>query len=432
MAWATTVEQKGEAPPLGGVRVMVVGGPEAGLVMRLETELLVGTSEACDLRLSDPKCSRRHLLLRRVAAGVRVVDQQSRNGTWVGRARMHDAELPPGTELRAGDTVLRIDEVSDEAPSEDGSTEQPASFGRFVGAARVLAPLYRRLEKVSASSATVLLEGESGTGKELLAEAIHDHSPRADQPFVILDCGAVQPQLVEARLFGHEKGAFTGADRARPGAFESAHGGTLFLDEVGELPLELQTRLLRALDRGQVVRLGSTKPIEVDVRVIAATNRDLDREVEEGRFRTDLFHRLAVVLLRVPPLRERDGDVARLARAFLRSYGADESLLTEDMIDRLERHRWPGNVRELRNYVERLAVLGETELGEAPSADGTGGRADPARSGLPFRQARAVALERFTAEYVEDMLRRHGDNVSAAARAAGLARRYFQQLKRRP
>ena len=429
MAYATTVEQPPPQPARERARLVVASGPRAGAAVLLDREITVGTSEACDLRLEDRTASRRHLAVRPSAVGARVVDQDSRNGTWVGDERVHDVELPLGTELRVGETVLRVTQAGDDVPRESQQAAPPTSFGRFLGAAPVLAPLYARLERVSATSAAVLLEGESGTGKELLAEAIHERGPRAERPFLILDCAAVPLNLVEARLFGHERGAFTGADRARPGAFELAHGGTVFLDEIGELPLEVQSRLLRVLDRGQVARIGAAKPIDVDVRVIAATNRDLEREVEDGRFRLDLFHRLAVVLLRIPPLRERTGDVELLARELLRRAGGDGSLLTPELLAGLARHRWPGNVRELRNQIERLVVLGESELIGASGSEPTARATDRWSPEMPFRQARALALAQFTEQYVASILERHGGNVSAAARAAGLARRYFQQLK---
>ena len=434
MGSATTLEQKNWATALRRMRLVVVSGTNAGLTAPIEGEVLVGTSEASDVRLDDRTASRRHLLLRPCAVGVRVVDQDSRNGTWIGQQRVHDAEVPPGTEIRVGETTLRLeDEVRTEAEiAKKLAAREPAAsrgeFGRFLGASEVLAKLYERLERVAKARTTVLIEGESGTGKELLAEALHEQSPRSDGPFVIVDCAAIPETLIEAQLFGHERGSYTGADRARAGVFEEAEGGTVFLDEIGELPLELQAKLLRVIDRGHVTRIGASRPVTVDVRILAATNRNLEREVEDGRFRLDLFHRLAVVLLRVPPLRERDGDLELLARAFLEACGGDPSLLTEPLLDRLRRHSWPGNVRELRNYVERLVVLGEAELPRA-RADAIGEAGDPATSGLPYRQARALALREFTEAYVDDMLLRHDGNVSAAAEAAGVGRRYFQRLK---
>jgi transcriptional regulator with PAS, ATPase and Fis domain len=288
--------------------------------------------------------------------------------------------------------------------------------------------VYLSLERAAGSDATVLLEGDSGTGKELIAEGLHETSGRANGPFVVVDCGAVSENLLESELFGHERGAFTGADRSRVGAFEAAHGGTVFLDEIGELGLPLQTRLLRVLDQRTVRRLGSQHVIDLDVRVIAATNRNLEREVEESRFRLDLFHRIAVVLIRVPPLRERDGDVELLARHFVKECGANPSILTDEVLARMAAHGWPGNVRELRNYIERLALLGEGAV-QLSGGGSTNPLEQAAASGLPYRQARAQVLERFTERYVEFMLARHDGNVSAAARASGVARRHFQRLK---
>jgi transcriptional regulator with PAS, ATPase and Fis domain len=275
----------------------------------------------------------------------------------------------------------------------------------------------------------VLLEGESGTGKELIAEALHEQSARHDKPFVVVDCGAVTQGLLESQLFGHERGAFTGAERTSRGAFEVADGGTIFFDEIGELGLSLQTRLLRVLDRRQVQRVGAQQLIDIDVRILAATNRNLEREVEESRFRLDLFHRVAVVLVQVPPLRERAGDVELLARHFVRECGANPSILTDDVLSRLVAHGWPGNVRELRNHIERLVLFGEVP---AATSDGQPSNAleQAAASGLPYRQARATVLRTFTEKYVESMLERHDGNVSQAARAAGVARRHFQRLKK--
>jgi DNA-binding NtrC family response regulator len=423
---ATTHEKS--TPPFRGLRfqVTVVEGEDAGASLPIDRDVLIGSSEACDLRLRDPSVSRRHLLVRPGAMGVRVVDQESRNGTWCGELRVHDAELAAGSQLRVGDTVLRFDsevDAAEQRPADKGRTR----FGAFLGAAPVLAPMYDVLERVVATDATVLIEGESGTGKELLAEALHDQGPRSGGPFLVLDCGAVPETLIEARLFGHERGAFTGAERAQPGVFEAAGGGTVLLDEVGELPLEMQTRLLRVLDRKEVSRIGAHATIAVDVRIIAATNRDLEREVEEGRFRLDLFHRLAVVLVRVPPLRDRVSDIEPIARELLRSYGGDASALTAEVLGRMRAHRFPGNVRELRNHVERLVVLGDVAPPPRPSG---GAEATEGPEDLPYRRARAVAIEQFTRAYVERMLARHGGNVSAAARAAGLARRYFHQLKK--
>jgi len=418
-------------PPLRtGVTLVVVAGPDAGLSAPVDGPLHVGSSSHADLQLSDPTVSRRHLFVQPSAVGVRCFDRDSRNGTWLGRMRVHDVEIGPGEELRIGETVLQLEQRVDVGETAPQPPEQiHRSFGRFLGSSEVMQPLYRTLHKLVDIDATVLLEGESGSGKELLAEAIHEKGARAGGPFVVVDCGALPAELIESELLGHEAGAFTGATGSRPGAFEQADGGTIFLDEIGELPLPMQTRLLRVLDRGTVQRVGGAETIEVDVRVVAATNRNLEREVEEGRFRLDLFHRIAVVMVQVPPLRERGEDVVRIAQHFARTFGRPE-VLDEAERDRLRRMRWRGNVRELRNHVERLVLLGEA------AALVAGGAEEEelsfhgiAKAGMPYRKARALLLERFSREYTDDMLRRHDDNVSEAAKAAGIARRYFQRLK---
>lgn len=420
-------------PPLPPIEValslVVIEGPDAGASTDVRSPRTVGSSEHCDLRLSDPTVSRRHLTASPSDSGVRIVDQGSRNGTWVGDVRVEVLELAPGGRLRVGETVLMLEQsVGAPAASDPSSLVEPMrSFGRFLGSSEALQPLYQGLKRVADSDATVLLEGESGAGKELLAEAIHERGKRCHGPFVVVDCGSLPATLIESELLGHERGAFTGADGAHMGAFERAHGGTIFLDEIGELPLAMQTRLLRVLDRGQVQRVGGSSMIEVDVRVVAATHRNVEREVEQGRFRLDLFHRLAVVLLRVPPLRARKDDIVRLAHHFAHTFGAGDAITPEER-ERLLRHSWPGNVRELRNHVERLVLLGEAaDFVHSDSA--TSPSNDLARSGKPYRQARAMALEEFSRAYTEDMLQRHGGNVSEAARAAGIARRYFQRLK---
>lgn len=419
--------------PLERLKATVLSEPDAGRSIVVDGTILVGTSDLCALQLTDRTVSRRHLTLSPGGVGVKVRDENSRNGTWFQDSRIVEAEIPPGAEIRLGASFIRIERDTSGESAEDhaGRREQPTSFGRFLGASSCLRPVYESLERAAGSDATVLLEGDSGTGKELIAEGLHEASGRANGPFVVVDCGAVSENLLESELFGHERGAFTGAERTRVGAFEAAHGGTVFLDEIGELGLSLQTRLLRILDQRTVRRLGSHKVLDLDVRVIAATNRNLEREVEESRFRLDLFHRIAVVLIRVPPLRERDGDIELLARHFVGVCGANPSILTEDVLARMAAHGWPGNVRELRNYIERLALLGEGAV-QLTSGGSTNPLEQAASSGLPYRKARAQVLESFTERYVEFMLARHSGNVSAAARASGVARRHFQRLKSKP
>jgi DNA-binding NtrC family response regulator len=410
----------------GRLRATIIAGPDQGRSLRVDRVIVVGTSDKSDFVLTDKKVSRRHLTLEPFGGAIRVRDEGSRNGTFYGELRIVEAELPPDGELRFGETVLKID--VDRFAAEKSARKTRDAFGRFVGRSACLESLYATLERAAATDATVLLEGESGTGKELLAEALHEQSPRSAKPFVVVDCGSVPETLIESELFGHEKGAFTGAERRRIGAFEEANGGTVFLDEIGELPLNLQTRLLRVLDRRQCRRLGGDQTIDIDVRVIAATNRNLDREVEESRFRLDLYHRLALILVRVPPLRDRLDDLELLATEFAARFGKHEALPPE-MIQRMKAQRWPGNVRELRNYVERFCLLGEVSAPPAPRSAPLDPLRDAAHSGLAYRHARELVLEAFTSAYVADMLARNGNNVSRAARASGIARRHFHRLK---
>lgn len=433
-------------------RVRVTEGPDRGRYWPVHRPMTLGTSEHCDIRLEDPAVSRRHCVLEPRAQGVHITDHSSKNGLRVGRVRVADGEFPAGTELSLGRTVLSIE-------AEDGPWEEPTplpkpragGFGRFLGESASLGGLYEALERVCASDVTVLLEGESGTGKELLAEALHELGPRKQGPFVVVDFAAMPETLIEATLFGHERGAFTGAVQMRKGAFEEAHGGTIFLDEIGELPPALQTRLLGVLERRRFTRVGGHTPYDVDVRVVAATNRNLEREVEEGRFRLDLFHRLAVALLRVPPLRSRPDDIERLARHFVRNLlksakqQPERPVLNSEVLARMMRHRWPGNVRELRNYVERLVVFGaEAQLFSAADPSPVPDRAPPdsqsqlaallieaAGSGWPFRQARSQVLDAFTQLYVQKTLSLFDGDVAKAAEAAQVARRHFNRLRNR-
>jgi DNA-binding NtrC family response regulator len=324
--------------------------------------------------------------------------------------------------------MFRVDrETSEEAP-----LPQRSSFAKTVGGSREMRRLYPLCEKLAAANVAVVIEGETGTGKEVLAESIHEMSPRARGPFVVFDCTAVPPALVESELFGHERGAFTGATQTRRGVFEQAHGGTLLIDEIGDLDLTLQPKLLRALERMEIRRVGGDRWIKVDVRLLAATRRDLDREVQAGRFRDDLFHRLAVARIELPPLRHRRGDVTMLAAQFWRDLGGDPRQLSPDILHRWEDYTWPGNVRELRNTVARQLAMGDLEAPRFDEVPGAGDSLDRfVDSGLPFPQARDRVLEEFEQRYVERLLEKHGGDVAAAAAASGIGRRYFQKLKAR-
>jgi DNA-binding NtrC family response regulator len=282
----------------------------------------------------------------------------------------------------------------------------------------------------------VLIEGETGTGKELFAEEIHRHSARRGGPFVVFDCGAVPKELIESALFGHLRGAFTGAVSDRAGAFEEADGGTLFLDEIGELAPEVQPTLLRALDKRAVRRVGGTGYTQVSVRVVAATNRNLRAEIAAKRFREDLYYRLAVVRMHVPPLRERPDDVPLLVEHFARQFGGDRRLdISREELERLRHHAWPGNVRELRNVIERACALSKgpkLEIDEAFDEKTSGGiTADTVNVDLPFKEAKAQIVDNFEREYIRAQLKLHGGNLSAAARSSEVDRKHFRELLRK-
>ncbi|WP_246356835.1 sigma 54-dependent Fis family transcriptional regulator [Pyxidicoccus fallax] len=408
-------------------RVVVEMGPDARQDLPLEGTLLVGTQVEGGLKLSDPTVSRVHLELQARPEGVRVRDVGSRNGTWSLGVRIHEVTVAGEARFTLGKTTLLVmPESSDEAEAPAPRT----SFGRALGQSAVMQRLFGVLERTARSSFSVLLLGETGTGKELLAEAIHQASPRGNGPFVIVDCGAVVPSLIESELFGHAKGAFTGAHTERRGHLAEAHGGTVFLDEVGELPLELQPKLLRVLESGTVRRVGDNAQRDVDVRVVAATHRDLKAEVAAGRFRADLYYRLAVVPVRVPALRERAEDIPLLARHLFEQAGQPDFPMTDALVQRLVAYDWPGNVRELRNFVHRVLAAGEVEL---PDERPVTVAVPPAEdlSGLTFKEAKERMVEAFTREYLTALLARCGNNVSEVARTAGLARSHVHGLLNR-
>jgi transcriptional regulator with GAF, ATPase, and Fis domain len=294
--------------------------------------------------------------------------------------------------------------------------------------------LYPLCERLAAANVPVIIEGETGTGKEVLAESLHERGPRSQAPFVIFDCTSVPAALLESELFGHVRGAFTGAVSSRAGVFEQADGGTLLIDEIGDLDLALQPKLLRAIERTEIRRVGGANVIRTDVRVLAATRRDLDHAVQEGTFRDDLFHRLAVGRIELPPLRERHGDVRMLAEHFCRELGGDPSALDPDMLRRWEQDAWPGNVRELRNAVARYLALGELASNPARHTHRSTHEDvidEALRLELPLSQARERVVAEFERRYVEHMLERSQGVVSHAAKAAGVARRHFQRVRAR-
>ena len=412
----------------------VTTGPSVGSQVSIGARpIVVGTHAQCDLIVEDPKVSRRHVKIWAEPGGIHVEDLESRNGTYTTAGRVYDAVQQIGdagaATIHLGDTTLRIQS----APSPAVAPSKRERFGGLVGTSLLMRELFGVLELAAPTDATILLQGESGTGKEITAEAIHDHSRRADGPFVVFDGSATNPSLIDSQLFGHVKGAFTGAVTNRNGAFVEADGGTLFLDEVGELPLESQAKLLRALESGTVQPVGSDRTVSIDTRVVAATHRDLGAMVDDGTFRFDVFHRLSVVHVAIPPLRERLEDLPLLIRALYRARGIDPGPIEGTPLERLSNHPWPGNVRELRNVLERSLVLaGDAPFSElslwlgasAPAASG----AEPVELSLPFKDAKQRVVDDFERRYLAALMQRYDDNLSAAANHAEINRGHLRKL----
>jgi DNA-binding NtrC family response regulator len=420
----STVVRPGSPPVADAVLAFVVDvveGPDKGTRFAFDSTrpsaVLVGQSAACDVRLTDRQVSRRHAAIDVTEAGLRLVDLDSTNGTTVNGLRVTEVYLAGGEIVRLGQTAVRIVRALSSAKAEASNAR---SFGPLIGESPEMRRLYPLCARLAGSDVPVVIEGETGTGKEVLAEALHQASPRAVAPFVVFDCTAVPPALLESALFGHEKGSFTGATSQRRGVFEQAHGGTLFIDEIGELEPTLQPKLLRAIERGEIQRVGASGWLKVDVRIVAANRRDLDREVQAGRFRDDLFFRLAVGRIELPPLRRRRGDVAVLARHFWTAIAGEGRPLPGGLLARLEDYAWPGNVRELQNVVERMVVIGAepalTAAQLAAVAPHITGGTD--RFSLP--RDRLATLEEVEAEYIAWMIEQCGGNKTRAAERLGV------------
>ncbi len=391
----------------------------------------IGSQEGNDLVIADPTVSRFHCEVVVDGSGPRIRDLGSKNGTVVDGVRVVEAFLRSGSLIKLGPVTLRFDFLGQMSKLPISSS---SSFHGLVAGSVAMRMALAFIERAAASEMTVLLNGETGTGKGKVTEAIHRGSSRASKPLLVVDCGAIPANLLESELFGHERNAFTGAGEKRIGVFEEANGGTVFLDEIGELPIDLQPKLLRVLESKEIRRVGSNHHQKVDVRIIAATNRDLRAEVNAGRFRSDLFFRLAVLKIELPPLRERPDDIPALAQELLRSIGAkpDEisALCTPEFFADLKRGAWPGNVRELRNHLERCLVFQEA----LPVSDPTA--AQPASeitvdARIPYAQARRRALDAFERTYVRELLALHNGKVSPAATAAEVDRVYLYKLARR-
>ncbi len=417
---------------LVGAEVTVTKGPDIGLKASVgPVGLLIGTGSGCDLMLTDRLVSRRHVELRAETDGVRVTDLASLNGTRLGSVRATDILLTESASLVVGDTTLRVEIARDRV---DMTVSARRSFGDAIAESPGMRYVFELLEKAAKNDVTVLLEGESGTGKDVLALALHQESTRRDGPFVVVDCGAISDSLLESELFGHEKGAFTGAVATRPGAFEQADGGTLFLDEIGELPLEAQPKLLRALENRSFRRVGGAQLVRVNVRVVAATNRKLREMVRRKEFREDLFYRLAVVHVSVPRLADRPEDVLPLAESFLRRATGDaEAKVPEDLARLLRAYGWPGNARELRNVVERFATFDRTdpkllfETGATPSLL-PGVSVFEGLETLPYHESKRRLMDRFHREVLPKVVERAGGSVQKAAELLGLPRQSLYRM----
>ena len=464
-AWATVQRlRKG--------KLVVVAGADQGKELEIvKPRVTGGRSIISDLVLADKAVSGTHFEIAARDDGYRLRDLNSRNGVYVGDLRIREVFLRPGTVFRLGHTSIQFQPMQDVVEIELSKRDR---FDAIIGGSAAMRQIFAQLEKVAPSDLTVLITGETGTGKEMVARAVHNTSSRKAKPFVVLDCGSIPKELIESTLFGHEKGSFTGAIGQHLGCFEQANGGTIFLDEIGELDITLQPKLLRVLEQREIKRVGGDKTIKVDVRVLAATNRDLREEVNKGNFREDLYFRLSVVHVELPPMRERREDIASLANHFLRDIAGRRAMqmtFGPDAMAAMLSHAWPGNVREMRNVVERAAALSDgptitradlvfgRELGPSVSASHDLAKAGiagaqravaaeagvelPAGSGpaifdaallkpgLGFKQAKQTVVDAFEAAYLEALLGRNDGNITRSANEAGLTRYHLRELLKR-
>jgi transcriptional regulator with GAF, ATPase, and Fis domain len=428
-------------------KLVVANGPDDGKELIFDKPIVrIGTNEKNDLVLTDNTVSRYHCEIRMVGDEYLLVDHDSTNGTFVGELRVREAYLYPNCEMLVGNTLVRFVPLVEEIPV---FPVPRAAYKDLIGNASRMREIYGIIDKVAPSELSCVIEGETGTGKELVARALHSASRRSKGPLVIFDCSAFPENLLESELFGHEKGAFSGAMKTHRGVFERADGGTVFLDELGEMSINLQPKFLRALESGEIRRVGGERTIKVDVRVIAATNRNLATLCEEGKFRTDLFYRLAKVRFELPPLRKRKEDLPLLIDHFLRQlHSRNEAQavrgFSPDVLEVLQRYDFPGNVRELRNVVERSATfcehdliglddlphelqarIGATDHGVSsvivPNIDGN----------LSMKEAKERMVAQFERDYLVQLLERHNMNISKVAREAGIDRRHVYRLMKK-
>jgi DNA-binding NtrC family response regulator len=437
------------------------GGDDERELQFDQNTITIGSKDDNEIVLEDGTVSRKHCRIVQADDTYVAEDLDSTNGTYINGVRIKRAYLEPGSVLAVGNTRIEFNPVDQEVSVEPSESDR---FGEIVGESVQMREIFDILDKISTTDATVVIEGETGTGKEVVAQTLHDKSSRSDEPFIVFDCGAVPESLVESELFGHEKGSFTGAVMSRKGLFEMAEGGTIFLDELGELSKELQPKLLRVIEQREIRRVGSNQAIPIDVRIVAATNRNLEEEVEAGRFREDLFYRLSVVRLVLPPLRDRREDISLLVPHFLQSRDFNEdpdgNLKLESVSDRalqaLQDYDWPGNVRELVNTIERACSFStstQLQLDDLPAHISGQGESSvtapppghvgderlrwtnvPRKSTLreqPFKEAKQEWISVFERDYITELLIRHDGNISQAAREADIDRKYFRTLMKK-
>ncbi len=393
----------------------VQSGPDKGMTADLEEGVLtLGTDKGSTLCLTDPTVSRSHAEISHTSEGFLLQDLGSTNGTFLDGVRVDRAYLKDGVTISVGESNIMFQLHSETlVPKATSKTH----WGEMVGESKAMREAFSLLERLAVSDVTVLVDGETGTGKELAARALHSHGSRSNKPFVIFDCSTVPSELMESELFGYVKGAFTGADEARSGSVEKAEGGTLFLDEIGELPLPLQAKLLRLLDRREFKRLGSPGHQHSDVRFVAATNRDLETQVREQSFRQDLFFRVSAARVKLTPLRDRPEDIAALTKHFLRELGdrsGSKVKLDKAAMDLLAGHPWPGNARELKNVLETAAALcqgGTIGPDDLPALSEVSDSAGEQMGSIRDAEARAIS----------EALEKAGGNKRKAARLLGIA-----------
>ena len=424
-------------------QLVVLNGVNKGKKLDLNRPVTkIGKKENNELILDEKTVSRNHVEIVQLENSYVLKDLESTNGTYINDIRVKEAYLSPGDVIRIG--TIRIEFIAfDEKVQIEPSTRN--EFGPLLGRSRRMRQIFSILEKISPTNATVLIEGETGTGKELVARAIHLNSPRKSKAFVVFDCSAVAPNLIESELFGHVKGSFTGAVATRKGAFEEANGGTIFLDEIGEMSPELQPKLLRALEQREIKKVGANDTAAIDVRVVCATNRNLKKEVSEGRFRQDLYYRLSVVKINLPPLRERPDDVPFMIEKLLASgkfnVATDGKLkvtrVEDGALKMLTRYQWPGNVREMVNILERIVPMIDGNaitsqqvafIFEEMERDEESTERMSVDMGLPFKEAKQKIVESFEKDYLAALLRRNNYNISKTAREAGIDRKHIRNL----